>query len=135
MQKNPLRLVGVDYGTRRVGLALADPLRLFTQPLGTYPPAEALTVLKTLHAREGVEAVVIGWPLMLDGTEGAATEAVQAYINRLRKILPEVELIKWDERFTSKMAATALRNSGLKRKARREKARVDAAAAALLLQE
>ena len=129
------RIVAVDYGTKRVGLAVADPLRLFAQPLGTYPPDEAVERLRTLYREEGVEALVVGWPLTPDGEEGAATERVRPYFNRLRNAFPGVTVVAWDERFSSARAKEAIRASGAGRKARRDKGRVDRAAAAIILQE
>jgi putative Holliday junction resolvase len=135
MLPNRPRIVAVDYGTKRVGLAMADPLRLFAQPLGTYPPDEAVERLRTLHRDEGIEALVVGWPLMPDGEEGAATERVRPYFNRLRNAFPGVALVAWDERFSSARAKEAIREAGAGRKARRDKGRVDRAAAAVILQE
>lgn len=129
------RIVGVDYGTKRVGLAMADPLRLFAQPMETHPPDEAVTALRALHAREGIDTLVIGWPLTPDGEEGAATARVQPFLNRLRNALPGVHIVTWDERFSSARAKEAIRASGAGRKARRDRARVDRAAAAIILQE
>lgn len=131
----PPRLVGVDYGRRRVGLAVADPLRLFAQPYGTYRPDEAVAVLQQLRDEDGIERIVVGWPLTPDGDEGRATQAVQEFINRLRNALRGVEVVKWDERFSSQRARQAILESGARRKARRDKARIDAAAAAIILQE
>ncbi len=91
------RIVAVDYGTKRVGLALADPLRLFAQPYGTFSQDEALARLRTPHAEQGLAVIVVGWPLTEAGEEGAATQRVQQYINRLRKALPGVALVKWDD--------------------------------------
>lgn len=128
------RIAAVDYGTKRVGLALADPLRLFSRPLGTYSPDVAVRELEHVHAQEGLACIVVGWPLQLDGQEGEATAFVQPYINRLKRAFPGVEIVKWDERYTSEMAKQLLYTAGVKRKARREKGRIDAAAAAILLQ-
>lgn len=130
-----LRIVAVDYGTKRVGLALADPLRLFAQPFGTFPPDEAVTALQKLHREDGIETIVVGWPLTPDGEEGAAVERVRPYLNRLRNAFPGTEVIAWDERYSSARAKEAIRASGAGRKARRDKARVDQAAAAVVLQE
>ena len=88
-----------------------------------------------MHAEEGLEAVVVGWPLTLEGEEGEQAERVQAFINRLRRALPDVRLVKWDERFTSEMAKEAIHAAGTTRKARRDRGRIDAAAAAILLQD
>jgi putative holliday junction resolvase len=133
--QNPPRLVAVDPGTKRVGLAVADPLRLFAQPLGTYSPDEAVEVLRRLHREEGLEAIIVGWPLTLEGEEGEATERVRPYLNRLRNAFPGVSVIEWDERFSSQRAGEALVEAGVPKKARRAKGRVDRAAAALILQE
>ena len=135
MESRTRRVVGVDYGTKRVGLAVADPLRLFAQPQGTYPPEQAVRVLRRLHETDGIEAVVVGWPLTPDGEEGAATQLVQPFINRLKNVLRDVVIVKWDERYTSEAAREVLLRTGIGRKARREKGRVDAVAAALILQE
>ena len=132
------RVVGVDYGTKRVGLALADPLRMFARPHGAFTQREAVEELKRIHAAEGIETIVIGWPLTLEGEEGAATERVQQYINRLRNALPDVVcIVKRDERLTSEMAKDALRDAGARRTGHVEddRGRVDAAAAALILQD
>lgn len=129
------RIVAVDYGTKRVGLAVADPLRLFAQPFGTFAPDGAVEALRTLHLREGIETIVVGWPLTPDGEEGPATERVRPFLNRLRNAFPGVEVVPWDERYSSARAKEAIRAAGAGRKARRDKGRVDRAAAAVVLQE
>ena len=129
------RIVAVDYGTKRVGVALADPLRLFAQPYGTSSQDEAVARLRTLHAQQGLAVVVVGWPLTEAGEEGAATQRVQQYINRLRKALPGVALVKWDERYTSELAKERLKEVGGRQKRRADKGRVDAAAAGIILEE
>ena len=78
------RLVGVDYGARRVGIAVSDPLGLFARPVGTFAPGEALTVIARLHADEGVGTVVVGWPLLDDGSEGRAVDRVRPFLGRLQ---------------------------------------------------
>ena len=129
------RIVGIDYGTKRVGLALADPLQLFAQPFGTHSPDAAVAVLRELHEGEGIAVVVIGWPLQEDGAEGPATERVQQFANRLRNALPGIAIVRWDERYTSELAKRQIASGGGSRKARRAKGRVDAAAAGIILQE
>jgi putative Holliday junction resolvase len=134
----PPRLAAVDYGTRRVGLAVTDPLRLFAQPLGTFSPAEAVARLQALHAREGLEAVVVGWPLTEEGAEGKATRRVAPFLGRLRNALPGVAVVTQDERFTSRRAAAALVEAGVRKGARRraqKDGRLDAAAAVFILQD
>ena len=129
------RIVAVDYGTKRVGLAVADPLRLFAQPFGTFAPDQAVEALRALHHKEGIGVIVVGWPLTPDGEEGAATERVRPYFNRLRNAFPGVEVVAWDERYSSVQAKELIRAAGAGRKARRDKERVDRAAAAVVLQE
>ena len=134
MDERP-RIVGVDFGTKRVGLALADPLRLFAQPEGTYSPDEAVRRLQRIQLTSGLETVVVGWPLTTEGEEGETTRLVQEFINRLQKKLKGVEIVKWDERYSSKQASRALLEAGRGRKARRDKQLINAAAAAVILQE
>lgn len=132
---SPRRLVGVDHGARRVGLAVADPLRLFAQPLGTFGPAEAVERLRALHAAEGIETVVVGWPLTPDGEEGPATARVAPYVRRLRRALPGAAVVTLDERDSSARASAALHAGGARHVARRDRGRIDAAAAAVILQD
>jgi putative Holliday junction resolvase len=129
------RAVGIDHGLRRVGLAISDPLGLFAQAYGTFSPSEAVEELRRLEARDGLAALVMGWPLLPDGEEGPATERAAEYGRRLRNAFPGVPLVQQDERYTSQWARQALFEAGVSRKARRKKGRVDAAAAALILQE
>jgi len=133
---NPLpRIAAVDYGTKRVGLAMTDPLRMFAQPIGTFSPDDALARLIELHAVEGIETVVVGWPLMESGEEGTATRRVEPYIGRLKNTLRNVSVVRQDERHTSRRAAEALVAAGVGKKARRKKGRLDAVAAVLILQD
>lgn len=134
MLDSTARLVSVDYGTKRVGIARADPLGFFAQPYGTFTPGEALKALRRLAAEEGIATLVIGWPLTEEGEEGAMTELVQAYVNRLEKALPGVQIVKWDERYTSEMARRRIREVG-GRLTRDNRGRIDAAAAAIILQD
>jgi putative Holliday junction resolvase len=125
----------VDVGTKRVGLAVADPLRLFAQAEGTYGPDDALGVLAALREEYGIEVVVVGWPLTEEGTEEAATEMVDAYIERIRERVGDVRVERRDERFTSEIAKDLLRRAGVSQPGRYDKGRVDAAAAAVILQD
>ncbi len=126
--------MGVDVGTKRVGLAVADPLRLFAQPHGTYAPDEALDVLRTLRDEKGIDRVVVGWPLTEEGTAEEATEMVEAYVERIRKALGDIKIAREDERYTSEIAKDLLREAGVSQPGRYDKGRVDAAAAAVILQ-
>lgn len=128
------RIVGIDYGRVRVGLAVADPLRVFAQPLGAYPPKEALRVLRALNDSDTIETAVIGWPYRLDGSDGDLVPFVAKFQNRLQGAIPKISIVRLDERFTSRMAEQSILASGAGRKKRRERGNVDAVAAAILLQ-
>ena len=129
------RVVGVDVGTKRVGLALADPLQMFAQAHGTFPPDDALDELARIQGEAGIDTVVVGWPLTQAGEEGEATDLVDAYVDRIEERLESAAIVRRDERFTSEMAKDALRRAGVKQPGRYDKGRVDAAAAALILQD
>ena len=130
------RIVGVDYGTKRVGLAKSDPLCMFAQPLGTYSPSEAISVMHEIDAGDGIEVIVIGWPLDSDGNENVSTERVDAYIADLRASLPvHIQIVKWDERGSSRAAVQELVRAGARKKQRGRAGATDRVAAALILQE
>ena len=130
------RIVAVDVGRRRIGLAVTDPLRLFARAVGTFPPPVALEELRKIHEADGIETVVVGWPLTEDGQEGEAVARTKPFITRLRKALPGVEVEVQDERYSTKRAQAALLAQGVGRKKRRKaEGRVDAAAAAVILQD
>ena len=131
----PSRIVGVDVGTKRVGVAVADPLQLFAKPHGTFSPDEALDALRSLETDEGIDTVVVGWPLTEDGEEGEAIEMVEAYVERIEEMLGTIEVVRRDERFTSEIAKDLLRDAGVSQPGRYDKGRVDAAAAAVILQD
>ena len=80
-----MRVIGIDYGRKRVGLAMADPFRMFAQTIGTYSPDLALIELLRINRESGIELIVMGWPLNLDGEENAVTQWVQEYIRRIEK--------------------------------------------------
>ena len=128
------RVAGVDYGARRVGLAVTDPLRLFARPVGTYGPGEALRVLAELAAAD-VGVIVVGWPVLDDGTEGAAVDRIRPFLGRLKKAAPHAEVVLQDERDSSRRALAGLVEAGASRQRRRDKATLDAAAACVILQD
>lgn len=135
MSTSHSRIIGIDYGSKRVGVAISDPFRMFAQTEGTYSVKGAVDRLKELDADPGFDTIVVGWPLMPSGEEGDATERVRPFVNRLRNQFPSASIITRDERFSSVRARKALVDAGVRRKDRRRKGRVDAAAAALILQE
>jgi len=129
------RIVGIDYGAKRVGLAIADPLGMFAQPFGTYSPGDAIRKMEELHESEGVRTIIIGWPLREDGSEGTATEAVDRFAQRLGNSLTGVEIIRWDERFTSEEARDQIRTGPDPSLRKKGRGRVDMAAAGIILEE
>ncbi len=129
------RAIGVDYGTRRVGLAVADPFWMFAQPLGTFPPNDAIDRLRALHGSTGIEVFVVGWPLCEDGSTGDAVKRVAEYIRRLKKVAPTAEIVRWDERYSTQRAKEIIKTSGKPSLRKTGRGRIDTAAAGLLLQE
>lgn len=129
------RIIGVDFGTKRVGLAVSDPFGWFAQTDGTYDQEGAIRRIDELHRTLGVGVIVVGWPLTLEGEEGEAVAFVRPFVERLKRTYPDVEIVTWDERYTSERARQALIEAGVRRKHRRKKGRIDTAAAALILQE
>ena len=129
------RILAIDYGSKRVGLAVTDPMRIISQGAGTLQnDGNLYESIGRLVREQDISLIVVGMPYAPDGGMGSKGEEVQAFLDRLRAAAP-VEIVTWDESFTSVRAHGAFRESGMKRKARREKQRVDEMAARLLLQE
>ena len=129
----PPRLAALDVGTRRVGLAVADGAGIAVSPVGAFAPDEAMRVLARLHAEAPFGVVAIGWPLERGGVEGAQVERVRPWLGRVRRALPGVAVVAVDERHTSIDGRTMLAEAGAARSAARDRGRVDAAAACLIL--
>lgn len=129
------RVIGIDFGTKRVGLAIADPLKIFAQPYGTFDPDTALAKLQDINASEGVGTVVVGWPLLPDGSEGDSTRRVSEFMSRISKRLPDARIIRWDERFTSYEARELISRGEKPSMKTSGRGRIDAAAAGIILQE
>lgn len=128
------RIVGIDYGRARVGVAVSDPLGIFASPLETVPSAKIIEYLKTYASSQTVERIVLGYPLNLDGGPAQAAPDVEAFIRQLEKHFPEIPLSLEDERFTSVLAHRAMIDGGMKKSDRRDKASVDKISAAIILQ-
>ena len=129
------RILAIDYGLKRTGLAVTDPLQLIATGLPTIDTTRLMPFLRDYLAREQVDTLVIGDPRNLDGSDTDATPRVQHFIQAFQKIFPAVAVVRVDERYSSKMARQAMLEMGLKKSQRREKGRVDEIAASLLLQE
>lgn len=128
------RFIGIDVGLKRIGLARTDLLRTVANPFGTYGPDEIFDVLDEQVESETVTTFVVGWPLELDGSEGDAIDMVKTFIEKLRERYPQVTIEKVDERFTSKQAVQKMIEAGVPKMKRRNKKRIDRAAAAIILQ-
>jgi putative Holliday junction resolvase len=134
MTDNTQRILSIDYGSVRIGIAISDPLRLIAQALDTYTNNDNFIPKLTMLLQEhGVGMIVVGMPLNLKGREEQKAREVRLFIDRLSETVG-VPIRTWDERFTSTMAKKALLEMGIGKKKRREKSRVDQIAAALLLQ-
>ena len=127
------RIVGLDYGIKRIGIAVSDPLKIIASPLQTVAFHDILPFLKKYVARESVETIVVGWPLNLDGSKGKMVFLVEQFIRFLQRHFPSILIQHHDERFTSIIAKQSLLQSGLKRQKRRDKSRLDTISAALML--
>ena len=129
------RIIAIDYGTKRVGLAVTDLLQIIANGLDTVPTKEIFDFLKDYMSNEPVEKIVIGEPLHLDGNPTYVTPLVYEFADKLRKLYPNKEIILQDERFTSADAKRIIIASGAKKKKRRDKSLVDKISAVLILQE
>lgn len=129
------RILAIDCGLKRTGIAVTDPLQIIATGLATIESARLLPFLKDYFAREPVELMLIGEPKNLDDSDTHATQLVREVMARLRSEFPSVPLRPVDERYTSKMASRAMIEMGLKRKQRRNKALIDEIAATIMLQE
>jgi putative Holliday junction resolvase len=129
------RVLCIDYGRKRTGIAVTDPLQIIATGLTTVDSPELIPFLKKYFQQEEVELIVIGDPKNLDDSDTHATPLVKQIIKRLEKEFPLIPIKKVDERFTSKMARQAMLEMGMKKKDRRNKRTVDEIAATIMLQE
>ena len=129
------RILAIDYGGKRTGLAVTDPLQIIATGLITIDSKELITFLKKYFLTEAVELIIIGLPKNWDESDTHSTPLVQAVIKKLQKEFPQIPLKTVDERYTSKMAKDAMLDMGMKKKDRRIKGNVDIIAATIILQE
>jgi putative Holliday junction resolvase len=129
------RIMAIDYGLKRTGLAVTDPLQIIATGLMTIESPKLIAFLKDYFKKEPVELILIGEPKNWDDSDTHATPLVRQIMVRLQKEFPTIPLLPVDERYTSKMASRAMIEMGLKKKQRRNKALVDEIAATILLQE
>ena len=129
------RILAIDYGLKRTGLAVTDPLQIIANGLTTVDSPSLIKYLKEYFKTEQVEMIIIGEPKNWDDSDTHATPLVKKIVERLKKEFPQIPITLVDERYTSKMASRAMIDMGLKKKQRRNKALIDEIAATIMLQE
>lgn len=129
------RILSIDYGKKRTGLAVTDPLQIIAGGLATVATSELYDYLVKYVAREEVERIVIGEPRQPNGQPSENLPRVQQFVNRWRKAMPQIPIEYYDERFTSVLAHQAMIDGGLGKKARQNKALVDEISATIILQD
>lgn len=129
------RILSIDYGKKRTGLAVTDPLQLIAGGLATVSTSELFDYLRAYADREQVERIIIGEPRQPNGLPSENLPRVQQFVNRWRKAAPQIPIEMYDERFTSVLAHQAMIDGGLKKKARQNKALVDEISATIILED
>ncbi len=131
-----MRILSIDYGKKRTGVAVTDPLQIIANGLATVSTSERFDYLKKYTSQEQVERIVIGRPTQPNGQPSENLVRVEQFVNRWRKAMPEIPIEYYDERFTSVLAHQAILDSGIGKKARREnKGLVDEISATIILQD
>ena len=128
------RILAIDYGTKRTGIAVTDPLRIIPGGLGTVATHELQKFLSDYFAKEQVDIIVVGYPTNMNGEESASMKQIRPFTEKLRKLYPDKNIVMFDERFTSVIAQRAILESGIGRMARRNKALVDEVSATIILE-
>ena len=129
------KILGIDYGLKRVGLAISDSLQMIASGLTTVPTAKIFLFLSELIQKENISCFVVGDPRNLDGNPTDSTLAVDRFIKRLNKEFPNINIHRVDERFTSKIAKRSIIDSGIPKFKRRNKGLVDQVSATIILQD
>lgn len=129
------RILGIDYGRKRTGVAVTDPLQIVAGNLATVPTHTLMQFIKDYIEREQVERIVVGQPMQLNGEPSESMRYITPFVNRLRAELPDMPIVMYDERFTSSIAHQAMIDGGMKKSDRRDKSRVDAIAATIILND
>jgi len=129
------RIMAIDYGRKRTGLAVTDTLQFIANGLATVPSGEAVSYLIDYTAKECVDLFIVGYPKQLNNEPSENMKYVEAFVKNLNKALPDIPVKYYDERFTSVMAHKAMIDGGLKKKKRQDKKTVDKISAVLILQD
>ncbi len=128
------RMIGIDYGLKRIGVAVSDPLGMFASPLETVPSAKIIDYLKKYNCKEEIGLFVVGYPMNMDNTPSEAARYVDIFLKQLKKNFPDIPVALEDERFTSVLAHRTMIDGGMKKMARRQKENVDKISASIILQ-
>ncbi|MBN1159218.1 MAG: Holliday junction resolvase RuvX [Bacteroidales bacterium] len=128
------RILAVDYGQKRTGIAVTDPLQLIANGLVTVPTSEIFSFLAEYFGKEAVEAVVVGYPREMNNLPSEAVQYIEPFVRKLKKMYPEKNIVMMDERFTSKIAVRAMIEGGAKKKTRQNKSIIDRISATIILQ-
>ena len=129
------KAIGIDYGTKRVGISISDATQMIATALCTVPTKEIFKFLKDLVEKEKVDTIVVGVAQNLDGTDTDSTLFIQQFIEKIKVLFPKVGVHSIDERFTSKIAFQSIIDSGIKRKKRQNKSLIDEVSATIILQD
>lgn len=129
------RIMAIDYGRVRTGLAVTDPMRIIATALATVETGRVMQYIKEYCAREEVDVFVVGDAKRMDGSPSESMQIIEPFVAALREVFPGKEVARVDERFTSKMAFQTMIDSGLKKKDRRDKGMIDRVAATIMLQD
>lgn len=128
------RVIAIDYGKKRVGLAVTDELQMIANGLTTVAPHEVIPFLKEYTRQENVETIVVGEPKQMDNTDSESARYIKPFLKKLKVAFPETPIERMDERFTSKLAFQSMIDGGMKKKQRQNKAMVDKVSATIILQ-
>ena len=128
------RIMAFDFGTKRLGIAVTDPMQLFATGLTTIHPKDVIEFLKKYLQTEQIETFIVGEPKQMDGTPSQSAPQVKGFVTILKKNFPDIPVEMMDERFTSKMASATIAQSGLKKSDRQNKALIDTVSATIILQ-
>lgn len=128
------RIVALDYGQKRTGIAATDPLQMIANSLTTVPSSEVISFLLSYSAGEIVDSFVVGYPRQMNNSPSESVKYIDPFIALLKKTFPDKEVFLMDERFTSKIAVQTMISGGVKKKDRQNKALIDAISATIILQ-
>jgi len=128
------RILAIDFGTKRIGLAVTDPLKIIASSLATIDAKGAIQWLKNYCEKEIIEVFVVSKPLQMDGSDSQSAPATEKFISLLAQSFPNIAIVRVDERLTSKIATRAMLEMGLKKKDRQKKGNIDQISAVLILQ-